>query len=384
MDDRFSHVQRGGISRRVRARDLRNRVFDLWKRHEDLVLAFGDLCVFFQRDARIGDRHEHQIAFVERRHEFAADTSCDEQGAGKQKSSSEHGQAAMRQGGLERRTVEPAQRSHDRVVFLRVEFAPKQQRAQHRDQCDSDDGGRKHGKRLGERQGVEEFALLSGQGEDRDERQQNDRHRKEHGPADQPRRLEDRFPHAPAIARIDLPLLDEAERVLGYDDAGVHEDTDGDGDAGEAHDVRRNAGVVHPKERTEHRQRQRDGDDQNRPEMHQEDDVRQRDQEDFFDQRAPQGVRDLLNQRRPVVERDDPDVRRKARLNLRDASLDRVDHLLRVHAAAGDHNAADRFSGAVDERGHAKRLAQMHVRHLLDEDRHAARCADGDLLDVLD
>ena len=34
------------------------------------------------------------------------------------------------------------------------------------------------------------------------------------------------------------PLLEEAERVLGDDDAGVDEDADGDGDAGEAHDVR--------------------------------------------------------------------------------------------------------------------------------------------------
>ena len=311
VHDGFGHVQRRRIGGRVRARDLGDDVRDLGKRHEDRVLPLRDLRVLFQRDARIGDRHEHQVAFVERRHELAADPSCHEQRARKQQRGSEHGQAAMRQGGLERRPVEPTQHSHDGVVFLGVERAAKEQRAEHRHQGDRDDRGREHGKGLGERQRVKQLALLSGQGKDRDERQQDDRHREEHRAADQPRRLEHGLPHALAIARIDLPLLDEAERVLGDDDAGVDEDADGDGDAGEAHDVRRDAGVVHPEEGAEHGQRQRNRDDQNRPEVHQEDDVRQRDQEDFFDQRAPQRVRGLLDQLRAVVERDDPDVRRE-------------------------------------------------------------------------
>ena len=112
--------------------------------------------------------------------------------------------------------------------------------------------------------------------------------------------------------------------------------------------------------------------------------MRQRDQDNFLDQRVPQRVRGLLNQFGAVIERNDPDIRREARLNLRDARLDRVDDLLRIHAAAGDHHAADRFLRAVDERGHPKRVAQMHVGHLLDVDRHTARRADHDLLDVVD
>ena len=92
----------------------------------------------------------------------------------------------------------------------------------------------------------------------------------------------------------------------------------------------------------------------------------------------------LLDQLRPVVERDEPDVRRETRLDLRDAGLDRVDDLFRVHAATGDHDTADRLLRAVDERGHPKRVAEVHVRHLLDVDRHAARGADDDLLDVVD
>ena len=87
------------------------------------------------------------------------------------------------------------------------------------------------------------------------------------------------------------PLLQEPEGVLGDDDACVDEDADRNGDPGEAHDVRRDAGVVHAQERAEHRQRQRNGHDQNRPEVHQEDDMRQRDEQDLFEQRMPRTCR---------------------------------------------------------------------------------------------
>ena len=98
-----------------------------------------------------------------------------------------------------------------------------------------------------------------------------------------------------AIAGIDAALLHEPERVLGDDDAGVDEHADGDGDAGEAHDVRRDAGVVHPEERHQHGQRQRHRHDQDRAEVHQEDDVRERDERDLFEQRVAQRVDGLLD-----------------------------------------------------------------------------------------
>ena len=47
----------------------------------DIRTAFCFAAIFVfssQRDARIGDRHEHQIAFVQRRHELAADAARDE------------------------------------------------------------------------------------------------------------------------------------------------------------------------------------------------------------------------------------------------------------------------------------------------------------------
>ena len=74
---------------------------------------------------------------------------------------------------------------------------------------------------------------------------------------------------------------------------------------GQAHDVRRDAGVVHAQERHQHRQRQRDRDDQDRPEVHQEHHVRQRDERDLLEQRHAQRVDGLLDEVRPVVERHD-------------------------------------------------------------------------------
>ena len=43
--------------------------------------------------------------------------------------------------------------------------------------------------------------------------------------------------------------------------------------------------------------------------MHQEDDVRERDQDDLFDQRMPQRIDGSLDQLRPVVKRNDMHAR---------------------------------------------------------------------------
>ena len=95
---------------------------------------------------------------------------------------------------------------------------------------------------------MEELALLARQREDRDEGQQDDGHREEHRPPNQPRGVAHGLQHAPSIARIDGALLDVAKGVLGDDNAGINEHTDRDGDPGEAHDVRGDARVVHAEE----------------------------------------------------------------------------------------------------------------------------------------
>ena len=136
---------------------------------------------------------------------------------------------------------------------------------------------------------MEELAFLSGQREHRNKGQQDDRHGKEDGTADQC--VDSRTVSQIRCGRcVSTSLLQVAEGVLGHDDAGVDQHANRDGDAGEAHDVRRDAGVVHHKERAQDGERQRERDDQDAAEVHQEDDVRQRDQQDLLDQRAPQRV----------------------------------------------------------------------------------------------
>ena len=69
-------------------------------------------------------------------------------------------------------------------------------------------------------------------------------------------------------------------------------------------------GVVHAQERHQDGEGQRKRDDQNRSEVHQEDDVRKRHERDLLDQRRPQRADRLLDQVRAVVERHDRDALR--------------------------------------------------------------------------
>ena len=231
---------------------------------------------------------------------------------------------------------------------------------------------------------VKELAFLAGQREHRNEGEQDDRHREEHGPPDQSRGVPNGLPDSAAVAGVDSALLDESERVLRDDDARIHEHANRDGDAGEAHDVGGDPGVVHAQERHQDGERQRKGDDQDRPEVHQEDDVRQRHERDLLDQRRAQRADRLLDQVRAVVERHDRDARREARRNLRDARFHGVDDVLRVDAGSCDDDAADGFLRPFHERGDPERVADLDVRHLLDVDRDAVRAADDDPLDVVD
>ena len=204
------------------------------------------------------------------------------------------------------------------------------------------------------------------------------------GRPDQSRGVPNGLPDSVAIAGVDTTLLDESERVLRDDDARIHEYANRDGDAGEAHDVGGNAGVVHAQERHQDGEGQRKRDDQNRSEVHQEDDVRQRDERDLLDQRRPQRADRLLDQVRAVVERHDRDALRESRRNLRDARLDGIDDILRVDAGPRDDDAADGFLRPFHERGDPERVADLDVRHLLDVDRNSVRAADDDPLDVID
>ena len=121
---------------------------------------------------------------------------------------------------------------------------------------------------------------------------------------DAPRWRED---STPAEQALDAAALEGAAAALAAEFTDVHSAVVAlrgrvvfsfyrDGDPGKAHDVRRDARVVHAEERHEHRQGQRNRHDQDRPEVHQEHDVRKRHKRDLFEQRGPQRIDRLLDE----------------------------------------------------------------------------------------
>ena len=93
---------------------------------------------------------------------------------------------------------------------------------------------------------------------------------------------------AAILAMLLEVLLGMPQHVFGHHDSRIDQHADGDGDASERHDVGGDAGVAHEQERGQDCQRQRNRDNENAAEVPQEDDVRERDQDDFFDQRSLQ------------------------------------------------------------------------------------------------
>ena len=111
-----------------------------------------------------------------------------------------------------------------------------------------------------------------------------------------------------------VALLHEAEGVLGDDDRRVHEHADGDRDARQRHDVRGDIEVPHEEERGQDGDGKRDGHDEDRAEVEQKDDVDDRHDDGLFNERPLQRMHGALNQARAIVEGDDRDARREARL----------------------------------------------------------------------
>ena len=118
--------------------------------------------------------------------------------------------------------------------------------------------------------------------------------------------------------------------------------------------------------------------------MEQEEHVHERDDDRLFDQGALERLDGALDERRAVVERHDPHARRQPRLERPDLLLHTVDDADRADAVARDDHAADGFLGALDERGHAEGVAELHVGDLSHEDRHAVLGADDHLLEIAD
>ena len=185
------------------------------------------------------------------------------------------------------------------------------------------------------------------------------------------------------LAVLLVVLFRLPNHVFGHHDPGIDQHADRDRDAAQRHDVGGDVRTVHEQERPQHGQRQRHGDDENAAEMPEEEDVRQRDQDDLFDQRRPQRIHRMVDQSAAVVERNDVHALGQARLHRCDLRFDGVDDFARIGAVANDDDAADGFLAALVEHAAAEFRPQLHVRHIADVDRRAVVAVEDDVFDVL-
>ena len=202
-----------------------------------------------------------------------------------------------------------------------MQLAANEKGAQHRHQRDGHDGGADHGEGLGEGQRMKHLAFHAGEREDRNEGENDDDHGEGDGPAHEPRGIQRDLPDVFAIvAMLLLVLLCLANDVFGHHDARIDQHADGDGDSAQRHDVRRDARALHEQKRAQHRERQRNGDDQNAAEVPEKKNVRQRDQDDLFNQRVAQRVHGVIDENAAVVEGNDAARRREGRAESRRSS----------------------------------------------------------------
>src|SRR5260370_34401804 len=142
--------------------------------------------------------------------------------------------------------------------------------------------------------------------------------------------------------------------------------------------------VMHQQERAEYGERQRQRHDQDAPEVHQENDMRQRDEDDLFDQRVTQGTDRGLNQLRSVVERNDMHTRWQARFNLPNLLLYAVDYVFRVLARPRHDHAADGFGAVFYKRSGSKGIADLDGGEVFHEDRRAVMRGDDNIADIVE
>ena len=141
-----------------------------------------------------------------------------------------------------------------------------------------------------------------------------------------------------------LGPLAVADDVLRHDDARIHQDADGDGDAGQRHDVGGDAELVHQDEGDQDGGRQGQGDDQDAAEVEQKEDVHQGDEDDLLRQGLLERIDGTLDQVAAVVEGDDADTLRQPRGQAGQPCLDVLDDAVGVLAIAHDHDAADHLA----------------------------------------
>ena len=99
--------------------------------------------------------------------------------------------------------------------------------------------------------------------------------------------------------------------------------------------------------------------------MPEEEDVRERDQDDLFQQRVLQRVDGVVDQFAAVIKGTDGDARRQAGRDLRDLLLDVLNDRLGIFAGAHDHGAAHGLVSVQIQRTAPEVAADLHGGHVL-------------------
>ena len=168
-----------------------------------------------------------------------------------------------------------------------------------------------------------------------------------------------------------VPRLDVLVRVLDHDHGRIHHGAHRDRNAAQRHDVGVHALVVHDGEGGQDSQGKRDDGDKGGAEMKQEQHADERNDDELLDQLFFEVFHRAFDQVRPVVDRNDLDPWRQARLEFLKFCFYSVDGLQRVLARAHHDDAAGNFALTVELGNAAPHFrADLDARHVTEPHRN--------------
>ena len=191
---------------------------------------------------------------------------------------------------MHERLINPDKEAVDRIFDFRRDFAANQQDHQHRDEGHAEQRSEEHRERFGERERLEQPALLGFQREHRDETHGDDQQGKKERAANTLRGFNDDVDALRRRGVAAVPFAKVLQMLVGvfhHDDGRVHHRADGDGDAAQRHDVRGQAEPMHRHEGKDDRNRQGDDGHQSGTDVPEENQADQRHDDAFLDQFFP-------------------------------------------------------------------------------------------------
>ena len=214
----------------------------------------------------------------------------------------------------------------------------RKQHAQGWIQRDGEQRRQGHGQVLGVGQGLEEAPLLVHQGEDGHEGHGHHQQAEEDRGAHLQQGIQAHLVEVAGTAGT-VPLFELLVGVLHLHDGAVHQHADGDGDAGEAHEVRVEAHGLHGDEGQGHAHGDGDDGHDGRGDVPEEDQDHQGDDEHLLHQLPGHGADGLLDELRAVVGGDDLHPLGHGRFQVLQLLLHGSDDIQGVLALAHDDDA---------------------------------------------